>query len=490
MVSKSARQHPLQSHSKQDGKQRPKKHRESSRRRRSVARRAGRLPINAAPIEVKISHIGRQGDGVGTASYTQNDKNRQHKVFVPASLPGERVLAQPLSLNAQGIRARLIELIEPAAARRAPSCQAFPACGGCQFQHWKEAEVGIWKQMQVTDIVERANIWPGRMRQLCVVPLYSRRRATFHLKRLANGVAAGFNERQGPQIITPKSCVVLHRELIAFLDELRAFALREFPIGCSIDAQVNQLDQGLCVQLHATDYGVGFESMPALLATLGSWARETGLARLSVVTGAKVAHTTHCAAQAMPLYAPVPPTICFGGIAVTPPPGAFLQASLEGEAELQACVEEGVDGAQSVVDLFAGVGTLSLPLVAKGVKILAVEQDRAALAALKNGADAAGCGGQVAGRLANLRSAPLTAAELAKFDAVILDPPRSGASAQCAMLARSHVPRIVMVSCNPASFARDAVLLDHGGYCCDWLQVIDQFRLNNHIELVAQFSRI
>ena len=157
---------------------------------------------------------------------------------------------------------------------------------------------------------------------------------------------------------------------------------------------------------------------------------------------------------------------------------------------MQACVGEGVDRAQSVVDLFAGVGTLSLPLVAKRVKILAAEQELAALAALKNGTDAAGRGGQVAGRLADLRSAPLTAAELSKFDAVILDPPRCGASAQCAMLARSHVPRIVMVSCNAASFARYAVLLVHGGYCCDWLQVIDQFRLNNHIELVAQFSRI
>ena len=202
------------------------------------------------------------------------------------------------------------------------------------------------------------------------------------------------------------------------------------------------------------------------------------------------AHETYGALSAIPLYAPAPPTLRFGTIAVTPPPGAFLQASPEGEAALQAGVAEGVAGARSVVDLFAGCGTLSLPLVEQGVQIVAVEQDREALAALKDGADAAGRGGQVSGRLTDLANSPLTADELAGFDAVILDPPRSGANAQCAKLVRSQVPRIVMVSCKPASFARDAALLCDGGYGCDWVQVIDQFRMSNHVEMLAQFSRI
>ena len=112
------------------GQHRPKKQQRAGRGRRSAARRDGQLPRNAAPIELTISHVGGRGDGVGTASYTHNHQSRQHMVFVPASLPGERVLAQPLSLNAQGIRARMIELIEPAAARRAPARQALRACGG------------------------------------------------------------------------------------------------------------------------------------------------------------------------------------------------------------------------------------------------------------------------------------------------------------------------------------------------------------------------
>ena len=472
----------------------------AGRGRRSAARKDGRLPKNAPPVEVVISHVGGRGDGVGTALYTHNHLSREHMVFVPASLPGERVLAQPLSLNAQGIRARMIELIEPAKERRAPACAAFPACGGCQFQHWQEDAVSAWKQAQVEGFLERADIWPDEMRPLKAVPMHSRRRATFHLKRLAGGVVAGFNERQGTQIIAPEACVVLHPELLMLLGGLQAVAMREFPVGASIDAKVNRLDQGLCVLLHVTAGGADFAEMPALLAALGSWAGEAGLARLSLMPGDMTgsamgganlpARTTYGALSAIPLYAPAPPTLRFGTITVTPPPGAFLQASPEGEAALQAGVAEGVAGARSVVDLFAGCGTLSLPLVEQGVQIVAVEQDREALAALKDGADAAGRGGQVSGRLTDLANAPLTADELAGFDAVILDPPRSGANAQCAKLVRSQVPRIVMVSCKPASFARDAALLCDGGYGCDWVQVIDQFRMSNHVEMLAQFSRI
>ncbi len=466
----------------------------SGRRRRNASRQEGRLPKNTAPIEVTISHVGGRGDGVGSVMYAHNYQSREHMVFVPASLPGERVLVKPLSLNAQGIRARIIELIEPATERLAPACAAFPACGGCQFQHWQQDEVGSWKQAQVDNFLERADISPKKILPLYAVPLHSRRRVTFHLKRLAKGVVAGFHERQGPQIIAPEGCVVLHPDLLALLGELRAFAFHEFPVGTSVDAQVNRLDQGLCVQLRVTDGEADFQSMPSLLAALGSWASHNSdarLARLSLAASPTTgAHTAYGKAPSIPLFAPEPPTIRFGTVTITPPPGAFLQASREGEAALQAAVARGVRGARSVVDLFAGCGTLSLPLLANGVQILAVEQDRESLTALQDGADAAERGSQVGGRLADLANAPLKTDDLSSFEAVILDPPRNGASAQCAELARSQVPRIVMVSCHPASFTRDAALLCDGGYSCDWVQVIDQFRMSNHIELVAQFSRM
>ncbi len=154
---------------------------------------------------------------------------------------------QPLRLNSQGIQTQVIELIKPVTARRPPACKAFPACGSCHYQHWQETEVSVWKQTQVKAFLKRANVWPVQMRPLRTVPLNNRRRATFHLKRFADGIVAGFNEREGQQIVTPESCVVLHPDLSALLEKLRNFAAREFPIGSSVDAQVNGLDQGLCV---------------------------------------------------------------------------------------------------------------------------------------------------------------------------------------------------------------------------------------------------
>ena len=241
---------------------------------------------------------------------------------------------QPLRLNSQGIQTQVIELIKPVTSRRLPACKAFPACGSCHYQHWQETEVSVWKKTQVKAVLKRANVWPVQMRPFRTVPLNNRRRAIFHLKRFTNGVVAGFNERQGPQIITPESCVVLHPVHLALLEKLWNFAAREFPIGSSVDAQVNRLDQGLCVQLHATSNRTGFETIPALLTALGKWADDAKLARLSLVPGTGSERTTRGTAQALPLYVPLPPTVNFGNIAVTPPPGAFLQASLEAEVAL------------------------------------------------------------------------------------------------------------------------------------------------------------
>ena len=220
------------------------------------------------------------------------------------------------------------------------------------------------------------------------------------------------------------------------------------------------------------------------MAALGEWAAGSGLARLSLLPSRAPG------TPAIPLFAPIPPTLRFGEVTVTPPAGAFLQASHDGEAQLQAAVAEITDGAKSVADLFAGCGTLSLPLLGRLTRLLAAEQDKEALACLKAGADAIGLGARVIAHDTDLANAPLTPDQLTGFEAVIIDPPRGGAAAQCAQLALSNVPRIAMVSCNPATFARDAALLCDGGFSCDWLQIIDQFRMSNHIEIVAQFSRI
>jgi 23S rRNA (uracil1939-C5)-methyltransferase len=191
----------------------------------------------------------------------------------------------------------------------------------------------------------------------------------------------------------------------------------------------------------------------------------------------------------MTLFAPEIPMVQFGKIGVSPPPGVFLQATRDGEAMLQNAIAEIAGSARHVIDLFAGCGTLSLPLLDNIASLLAVEQSEDALAALKFGVDAAGIGGRVKTAGRNLFDAPLMPDELEGFDMAILDPPRSGAAAQCQMLAQSCIATIAMVSCNPASFARDATILIKSGFQLEWVQVIDQFSFSNHLELIGAFRR-
>ncbi len=447
--------------------------------------KAGRLPRNAAPIEVTINHIGGRGDGVGKALFTHNHNEAEHNIFVPASLPGEKLRVQPLSLTAQGIKARIIELIIPSPERNAPRCDAFPTCGGCRFQHWDEASISNWKQNLVISFLERANVPVGEMRPFYRSPPKSRRRASFHLKCLSEGAIVGFREHMGQHIIVPSGCVVLHPALIDLRAKLQKFANANFPTGFAADAHANLLDQrsgspnhgNICLYLDPTSGVQPFSS--DLLVKLGEWAVRMNLARLSVADRGSPAT----------LFAPEVPIISFGKVAVSPPPGTFLQATRDGESILQAAITEIAGSDRRFVDLFSGCGTLSLPLLDQASRLLAVEQSERALTALKAGADAAGLGGKVNVELRNLFDAPLVAEELAGFDMAILDPPRGGAAAQCQMFAHAKIRKIAMVSCNPSSFARDAAILIKAGFKLDWVQVIDQFLFSNHLELIGAFQR-
>lgn len=437
--------------------------------------RAFRFPRNAPSVELEISHVGGRGDGVGKADYRHNYVTSEHSIFVPATLPGERVVAQPVSINGQGIRTIPSEILTPSPDRRDPDCNAFPACGGCSFQHWRDEPVTAWKEQLVTGFLGRAGVALPVFTPPHVSPRQARRRAAFHLKRLSDGVAAGFLERGSERIIAPEGCSVLLPDLLRLLSSLAELAAMRFPVGLTINALANDLDNGICLLLHGP---VGWHD--GILETLAGWAADTGLARLSVAEDN---------AEPLTLLAPAPPLLRFGQIAVTPPPGAFLQATRDAEATLQAAVADISVGASRVIDLFAGCGTLSLPLLPHLSHLLVAESDSAALAALKNAVDAAGLGAQLDCLEADLMRAPVGTDRLDEADAVIVDPPRAGAAAQCEQLAASRVPIIAMVSCNPASFARDAATLVGGGYRLDSLRVIDQFRFTSHVEIVAGFRR-
>ena len=452
----------------------------------------GRLPRNAPPLQLQISHIGGRGDGVGRAGYTHNYRTADHNVFVPATLPGEDILAQPLSLTAQGIRCVPQEILTPSPERRDPDCDAFPACGGCTFQHWQDDPVTLWKEAQLDSFLQRENISPVHRLAPHISPRNSRRRATFHLKRLASGVAAGFLERGSSHIITPTGCSILRPELATLLPALAGHAGRHFPLGVTIDAAANCLDNGICLLLRGPE---GWHD--GLLEGLATWADGKGLARLSVAedTG-RAAPENPSGTVALTIYAPAPPRLAIGGIDIAPPPGAFLQATSEAQAIMQADIarfaaDTGLAASARILDLYAGCGTLGLPLLAGGARMLAAESDADALAALKAGVDAAGYGAQLTISQTDLANAPLTGETLPPVDLAIIDPPRSGAAAQVTALVDASSPpqRIAMVSCNPSSFARDAAILTESGFQLEWIQVIDQFSFSNHIEVIGAFRR-
>jgi 23S rRNA (uracil1939-C5)-methyltransferase len=232
----------------------------------------------------------------------------------------------------------------------------------------------------------------------------------------------------------------------------------------SAEVQLTLVDEGPDVLIK----GVAFEGLDAIEA-LTSFAIDHGLARLSIDRG--LGPDT--------LYEPQPASVTLSGVAVSFPHGAFLQATVDGEAALAACVREAVDGSTGIADLFAGVGTFTLAVGAS----YAAEASRDAAAALKRAAP------QVAVEHRDLYRRPLDPGELERFGAVVLDPPRAGAAEQVRALAGSPVPRITYVSCNPATFARDATALVDGGYSLEWVRPVGQFRWSTHVELAASFTR-
>jgi len=300
-------------------------------------------------------------------------------------------------------------------------------------------------------------------------PPKSRRRATLRALRAGGRVLMGFNSERSNQVVDMRECHVLLPELFALIGPLRGLLASLLPAQRTAEVQLTLADQGVDIALKGVR-AEGYETAVAL-TEFGAVHR---LARLSVDEG-------HGAEVR---YEPEPATISLAGVSVVLPIGAFLQATSDGESALTAAVREACRGSGRTGDFFAGLGTFTFALEGQ---VTAAEASRDAILALQSAARRAGR--QITADHRDLYRRPYDAKELQAFDAVVLDPPRAGAEEQVKQLAASSVSRIAYVSCNPATFARDAAILTAGDYKLDWVRPVGQFRWSTHIELAASFSR-
>ena len=409
--------------------------------------------------QLKIYRLGHRGDGVADTS--------DGPVYVPYTLPGETVTVGPIAGHPD--RRHLVHVDRPSHERIEPICKHFGACGGCALQHWSLAEYRLWKRSLVVEALAQANV-VAPVGDLIDAHGAGRRRAVLHARLGTHDVLeVGFTAPRAHHIVAIDECPILAPGLGGALRAAWAIAEMLKPAGKPLDIQATATDSGLDIDVR----GSGALNAERL-TELARIAEAQSLARLTR-HGELVAQRTQPLLQVGRAYVPLPP-------------GAFLQATAEGEKTLARLVIEHIGKAKRVADLFAGIGTFALRL-AETVRVSAADSDAGMIKALERGASTASGLKPVEAQTRDLFRRPFMASELKALDAVVFDPPRQGAEAQARELAKSAVPVVVAVSCDAATFTRDVKILIDGGYKLAAVTPVDQFRYSHHVEIVAKFVR-
>ncbi|MBQ0709549.1 class I SAM-dependent RNA methyltransferase [Ochrobactrum sp. AP1BH01-1] len=401
--------------------------------------------------QITIRSIGAGGDGVANVPDGQ--------IYVPFTLPGEVA-----NVARDKNRATVMALLETSPERQEPACQHFEDCGGCALQHWQAEPYRLWKRELVVSALK------GRGIDTEVAPLVAcqprtRRRAVFAARKTEKGVLLGFNRHLSHEIIDIVECAVTVPEIIARLDDLREVGALIAPGSKPFKLAVTLTASGL--DLAASGCGKLSDDQRRALTAL---VMKKGFARLS--------HEGEIIVE------PKKPLIHFGKVPVPVPPGCFLQATEDAEEAMVQLVLDHVGKAKRVADLFCGVGTFALRIAEKSA-VHAVENDALALAALDRGIRHVQGLKPVSVERRDLFRRPLMPKELLPYNAVVFDPPRAGAEEQALELAKSKVEKVVAVSCNPVTLARDLAILVKGGYRVMRVTPIDQFLWSPHVEAVA-----
>ncbi|MBN9550008.1 MAG: class I SAM-dependent RNA methyltransferase [Alphaproteobacteria bacterium] len=402
-----------------------------------------------------IARLGSQGDGIANAEGGE--------VFIPFTLPGETVTAAR-----QKDRATLMSVLEASPLRIDPACRHFTECGGCALQHYEAAAYQQWKREKVVHALKAKGIACDVAALVPCAP-HTRRRVTFSARRTEAGMLLGFVRALSSEIIPIEECPISLPAIVSALDKLRALAGLVCATPKAFHMTVTVTASGLDIAVHEAGKLGDHQRRIA-----SNFVMAEGLARLSV--------------DGEIIVEPKKPVVQFGPVAVALPPGAFLQATEAAEQTMAGLVGQHLSRAKKVADLFAGCGSFALRLGAKS-EVHAVEGDAAALAALDRAYRFASGLKRVTSERRDLFRRPLTFKELNAFDGLVFDPPRAGAEDQSKQIARSDVPLVAAVSCNPVTLARDLRILIDGGYALKSVTPIDQFLWSPHVEAVALLEK-
>ena len=425
-----------------------------------------------------INYIGSRGEGISKLTTEINYEHSDYNFFIPFTLPGETVVVKPTVFSSEGVRADLVEIKLPSPKRIEPKCEHFFQCGGCLLQHWKFEDYLLWKlnkiSLPILKISPTANI-----KKIKTSSVRSRRHAKLKAKKNKSNTIIGFNEYRSEFITKINKCIIIDLELEKFIHDLEKPLHQLLDIGDKVDVHTNLLDNGvdlLITKIEEVDYNKLNKFIEAISST-----RVIRFHR-------RLKDNTNELLFKRDL--PSLSNKSFSAITF-PPPGAFLQATIEGENAILESVIHGLNENKNIrliCELFCGSGTITLPLLKKNYKIHAFELDKECLKALDIASRKEGVGNRVKTNIRDLKSFPLTSNELTTYDVVIIDPPRSGANLQFSNIAISNIPTIISISCNINTFIRDSKILIESNYELKWVQPIDQFLFSAHVEIVALFQ--
>jgi len=406
--------------------------------------------------ELEILKLGRKGDGIAS----ENGKD----IFIPFTIEGERV-----AVSGTGPRREVTSIVSASPRRINPVCDHFTTCGGCQLQHVEARTYQEWKESITHESLGSLNV------QDKFVPLRNigdakRRKVVFNIGKVDNQIVLGFSQRASNRIVPIDQCSVSVPEIIDNLDQLRELVV-SVPVSKS----------GTRMAVLSTNSGLDI--------TIEGCSRLSSDQRQVLIRKAIALDIPRLTVDDETLIETKKPIVLIDDIPVIPPPGSFVQAAKQAEMTMIDIVTNHLKSCKNVTDLFCGIGTFALPLARKST-VWAVEENKTALEALNQAwRGTAGKLKQIEIEARNLDRRPVTFAELKKFDGLVFDPPRAGAEMQAKQIAKSKVQKVVAVSCNPVTLARDLEILVAGGFVIEKIFPIDQFKYSPHVEVVVTLQK-